>query len=83
MKYGSYTGSGCQSQLIVGTLSKACGRTTNISLRTYSERFTNNEGKADSEKWGGPAPPQVVESIGSAGKTRTYNPPVNSRMLCH
>ena len=20
---------------------------------------------------------------GSAGKTRTYNPPVNSRMLCH
>jgi hypothetical protein len=21
--------------------------------------------------------------FGSAGKTRTYNPPVNSRMLCH
>jgi hypothetical protein len=21
--------------------------------------------------------------IGSSGRTRTYNPPVNSRMLCH
>jgi hypothetical protein len=21
--------------------------------------------------------------LGSSGRTRTYNPPVNSRMLCH
>jgi hypothetical protein len=27
--------------------------------------------------------PEVVEKIGSSGRTRTYNPPVNSRMLCH
>jgi hypothetical protein len=27
--------------------------------------------------------PQVVEKIGSSGWTRTNNPPVNSRMLCH
>jgi hypothetical protein len=26
---------------------------------------------------------QVLEKIGSSGRTRTYNPPVNSRMLCH
>src|SRR5258707_13209878 len=26
---------------------------------------------------------QVPEKIGSSGRTRTYNPPVNSRMLCH
>ena len=26
---------------------------------------------------------QVAEKIGSSGRTRTYNPPVNSRMLCH
>jgi integrase len=26
---------------------------------------------------------QVLERIGSSGRTRTYNPPVNSRMLCH
>jgi len=25
----------------------------------------------------------VLEKIGSSGRTRTYNPPVNSRMLCH
>ena len=24
-----------------------------------------------------------IRGNGSAGKTRTYNPPVNSRMLCH
>ena len=26
---------------------------------------------------------QMVEKNGSSGRTRTYNPPVNSRMLCH
>jgi integrase len=26
---------------------------------------------------------QVPEINGSSGRTRTYNPPVNSRMLCH
>src|SRR5262245_59188258 len=26
---------------------------------------------------------QVIERKGSSGRTRTYNPPVNSRMLCH
>jgi hypothetical protein len=26
---------------------------------------------------------QVQEKNGSSGRTRTYNPPVNSRMLCH
>jgi hypothetical protein len=26
---------------------------------------------------------QVPEKNGSSGRTRTYNPPVNSRMLCH
>jgi hypothetical protein len=26
---------------------------------------------------------QVAEKNGSSGRTRTYNPPVNSRMLCH
>ena len=26
---------------------------------------------------------EVQEKIGSSGRTRTYNPPVNSRMLCH
>ena len=26
---------------------------------------------------------QVLEKNGSSGRTRTYNPPVNSRMLCH
>jgi hypothetical protein len=26
---------------------------------------------------------QVVEGIGSSGRIRTYNPPVNSRMLYH
>ena len=26
---------------------------------------------------------QVIEKIGSSGRIRTYNPPVNSRMLCH
>jgi integrase len=26
---------------------------------------------------------QVFEKNGSSGRTRTYNPPVNSRMLCH
>ena len=25
----------------------------------------------------------VLRGIGSAGRTRTYNPSVNSRMLCH
>jgi len=25
----------------------------------------------------------VIEKNGSSGRTRTYNPPVNSRMLCH
>jgi len=25
----------------------------------------------------------VPEKNGSSGRTRTYNPPVNSRMLCH
>ena len=25
---------------------------------------------------------QVIEKVGSSGRTRTYNPPVNSRMLC-
>jgi hypothetical protein len=25
----------------------------------------------------------VQEKNGSSGRTRTYNPPVNSRMLCH
>ena len=24
---------------------------------------------------------QVIEKVGSSGRTRTYNPPVNSRML--
>src|ERR1700676_66366 len=27
--------------------------------------------------------PKVPEKNGSSGRTRTYNPPVNSRMLCH
>src|SRR5713226_2739006 len=27
--------------------------------------------------------PEVREKNGSSGRTRTYNPPVNSRMLCH
>jgi hypothetical protein len=27
--------------------------------------------------------PQVIGKIGSSGRIRTYNPPVNSRMLCH
>ena len=27
--------------------------------------------------------PATFVQSGSAGKTRTYNPPVNSRMLCH
>jgi hypothetical protein len=27
--------------------------------------------------------PEVQERNGSSGRTRTYNPPVNSRMLCH
>ena len=27
--------------------------------------------------------PQATEKNGSSGRTRTYNPPVNSRMLCH
>ena len=26
---------------------------------------------------------QPTEKNGSSGRTRTYNPPVNSRMLCH
>ena len=26
---------------------------------------------------------EVCEKNGSSGRTRTYNPPVNSRMLCH
>jgi integrase len=26
---------------------------------------------------------RATEKIGSSGRTRTYNPPVNSRMLCH
>ena len=26
---------------------------------------------------------QAQEKNGSSGRTRTYNPPVNSRMLCH
>src|SRR5579859_1471620 len=26
---------------------------------------------------------QMPEKNGSSGRTRTYNPPVNSRMLCH
>jgi hypothetical protein len=26
---------------------------------------------------------EVLEKYGSSGRTRTYNPPVNSRMLCH
>jgi hypothetical protein len=26
---------------------------------------------------------QVLKKNGSSGRTRTYNPPVNSRMLCH
>src|SRR5579883_2138033 len=26
---------------------------------------------------------EVAEKNGSSGRTRTYNPPVNSRMLCH
>jgi hypothetical protein len=26
---------------------------------------------------------QTHEKNGSSGRTRTYNPPVNSRMLCH
>ena len=26
---------------------------------------------------------QIVGFIGSSGRTRTYNPSVNSRMLCH
>ena len=30
-----------------------------------------------------PATPYLIESIGSSGWTRTSNPPVNSRMLCH
>ena len=25
----------------------------------------------------------ALENVGSAGRTRTYNPSVNSRMLCH
>ncbi len=25
----------------------------------------------------------VLKKNGSSGRTRTYNPPVNSRMLCH
>ena len=25
---------------------------------------------------------QLIERIGSSGRIRTYNPPVNSRMLC-
>ena len=28
-------------------------------------------------------PPAAFVQFGSAGKTRTYNPSVNSRMLCH
>jgi len=28
-------------------------------------------------------PKEDYEKIGSSGRTRTYNPPVNSRMLCH
>jgi hypothetical protein len=28
-------------------------------------------------------PLQPLEKNGSSGRTRTYNPPVNSRMLCH
>ena len=27
--------------------------------------------------------PETEEKNGSSGRTRTYNPPVNSRMLCH
>jgi hypothetical protein len=27
--------------------------------------------------------PELQEKNGSSGRTRTYNPPVNSRMLCH
>jgi hypothetical protein len=27
--------------------------------------------------------PATFVQSGSAGRTRTYNPPVNSRMLCH
>jgi hypothetical protein len=26
---------------------------------------------------------KVAAKNGSSGRTRTYNPPVNSRMLCH
>ena len=26
---------------------------------------------------------EIVREVGSSGRTRTYNPPVNSRMLCH
>ena len=26
---------------------------------------------------------QAEQKNGSSGRTRTYNPPVNSRMLCH
>ena len=30
----------------------------------------------------GERPVDFVKENGSSGKTRTYNPPVNSRMLC-
>jgi len=44
------------------------------------------EGAQKWAQWQGPAleqTPQVLEKNGSSGRTRTYNPPVNSRMLCH
>ena len=31
----------------------------------------------------GPHPTERRHEKGSSGRTRTYNPPVNSRMLCH
>ena len=49
--------------------------------RVEENRNGKNNGKSENGKLGGF--PYLFEDIGSAGRTRTYNPSVNSRMLCH
>jgi len=39
--------------------------------------------RADRGDQAGAKVPRFVREVGSSGRTRTYNPPVNSRMLCH
>ena len=49
--------------------------------RNAEVRNAKNNGKRENGKPEGF--PYLLVDIGSAGRTRTYNPSVNSRMLCH